>query len=156
MNLDYLKVIMRTIWIFVHEKGFCGPFVSRKSRSKADTINPRFTIYPRARNVRNLPAFKVKSILKGTEVDRKILSPCNTFPLISHHFLSVASGVGRVVTASNCRPETLGRDNIRCPEHARNGSKFSGHERHSRHPGRAARLARPEETTQNTPTDVPR
>jgi translation initiation factor 2-alpha kinase 4 len=28
-----------------------------------------FTVYPRARNVRNLPAFKVKSILKGTEVD---------------------------------------------------------------------------------------
>jgi len=28
-----------------------------------------FTVYPRARNARNLPAFKVKSILKGTEVD---------------------------------------------------------------------------------------
>ena len=34
-----------------------------------DLNNSRFTVYPRARNVRNLPAFKVKSILKGTEVD---------------------------------------------------------------------------------------
>ena len=29
----------------------------------------RFTVYPRPRTGRNLPAFKVKSILKGTEVD---------------------------------------------------------------------------------------
>ena len=34
-----------------------------------DLNNSRFTVYPRARNVRNLPSFKVKSILKGTEVD---------------------------------------------------------------------------------------
>lgn len=30
-----------------------------------------FTVYPRPRSGRNLPAFKVKSILKGTEVDRE-------------------------------------------------------------------------------------
>lgn len=65
---------MRIIWILVREKVFCrsifffvslGVFVPRLT----DPNNSRFTVYPRARNVRNLPAFKVKSILKGTEID---------------------------------------------------------------------------------------
>ena len=30
-----------------------------------------FTVYPRPRSGRNLPAFKVKSVLRGTEVDRE-------------------------------------------------------------------------------------
>ena len=61
----------------MREKGFCRSFFLFRLDSLVprltDPNNSRFTVYPRARNVRNLPAFKVKSILKGTEVDCKLL-----------------------------------------------------------------------------------
>lgn len=35
-------------------------------------MNIRFVVYPRPRHTRDQPAFKVKSILKGTEYDGMI------------------------------------------------------------------------------------
>jgi translation initiation factor 2-alpha kinase 4 len=47
----------------------------RRLVSLSDRSCHRFTVYPRPRSGRNLPAFKVKSILKGTEVDREFSIP---------------------------------------------------------------------------------
>jgi len=97
-----------------------------------------FTVYyPRARNVRNLPAFKVKSILKGTEVD-----------------LSRQELVGwlqdQIADQKRLDATTSGAQNLLLKT-----TKFSD-QRHSRHPRGAPCPARSEETTQTSPTNFPR
>lgn len=65
---------MKITWSCAPERGFCEHYLGFISVTK-HSYNPyliRFTVYPRPRGARrDQPAFKVKSILKGNEYERK-------------------------------------------------------------------------------------
>ena len=62
-------------------------------------MNIRFVVYPRPRHTRDQPAFKVKSILKGTEYDGMI-RPC-----ISCVYLTIVFSVSRQELVSNLQQQ---------------------------------------------------
>ena len=61
---------MKITSIFVSEKGYCKLLLCSASYRNTYGSSCRFTVYPRPRaGRRDQPAFKVKSILKGTEYE---------------------------------------------------------------------------------------